>query len=99
MSNILEVVKASRRCNKVKREITDNDKKIRDNKKRVELLENLQDYIKPEMTYNDIQNIINNMKFDYDNRIDDHIIKSAELSKERKALYKTIHDFAKSQTK
>lgn len=96
-SNVLQIVRDMRRKNKIKREMIDVDVKIRDNQKRVDLLENLLTYIQNDMTIEEITEIIDNMKSDYEERVDDYIIRKAEFSKERRAINKQVKELLKEE--
>ena len=99
MNNVFEIINQARRKNKLKRELQDNQTKIRDNQKRVTLLENMLDYIHPTMSTSEIIVVVQNMKADYEDRVDDHIIKSAELSKSRRDISRKIRDLTEADKK
>lgn len=96
MSSVFEIVNQARRKNKLKRELLDIERKVRDNRKRVDLLDNLLDYIKPEMTQDEMLAIIKNMKADYEDRVDDYIIKTAEISKARRDISRRIRELTEA---
>ncbi|PMH43202.1 hypothetical protein BCU68_04230 [Vibrio sp. 10N.286.49.B3] len=96
MTSVFEIVNQARKKNKLKRELIDNEKKVRDNRKRVDLLDNLLDYTKADMTQDEMLIIIKNMKADYEDRVDDHIIKSAEISKARRDISRRIRELTEA---